>query len=67
MELFGREGDAFLRYTLAQKLNPKMQLRLFQSGPGTLWTNMGKKDMNFMLPLPAESKKEPEKSKSEGP
>jgi hypothetical protein len=58
MELFGREGDAFLRYTMAQQLNPKMQLRLFQSGPGTLWTNMGNKNMNFMLPLPAgESKK----------
>jgi hypothetical protein len=57
MDLFGREGEAFLRYSLAQQLNPKMQLRLFQSGPGTLWTNMGKKDMNFMLPLPAAESK----------
>jgi hypothetical protein len=62
MELFGRESDAFLRYTMAQQLNPKMQMRLFQSGPGTLWTNMDKKGMNFMLPLPAaESKPKTEK------
>ena len=52
MEVFGQNGDAYLRYTMAQQLNPKMQLRLFQSGPGTLWTNMGNKNMNFMLPLP---------------
>ncbi len=66
MELFGREGDAFLRYTLAQQLNPKMQLRLFQSGPGTFWTNMGNKDMNFMLPLPAaESKKSADTTKKD--
>jgi hypothetical protein len=57
MEVFGREGDAFLRYTMAQQLNPKMQLRLFQSGPGTLWTNMGNKDVRFMLPLPAGGEK----------
>ncbi len=56
MELFGREGDAFLRYTMSQQLNPKMQLRLFQSGPGTLWTNMGNKNMNFMLPLASPEK-----------
>jgi hypothetical protein len=71
MEVFGQEGDAFLRYTLAEKLNPEMRLRLFQSGPGTLWTNMGNKSMNFMLPLPngeskapapVQEKKEKEKS-----
>jgi SPFH domain / Band 7 family len=49
--VFNQDGDAYLRYTLAQQLNPKFQLRLFQSGPGTLWTNMGNKNMNFMLPL----------------
>jgi len=52
MEAFGRDGDAYLRYTMAEKLNPKMQLRLFQSGPGTLWTNMGNKNMNLFMPLP---------------
>ena len=31
-----------------------MQLRLFQSGQGTLWTNMGNKNMNFLLPLGGE-------------
>jgi hypothetical protein len=65
-DLFGRDGDAFLRYTLAQQLNPKMQLRLFQSGPGTLWTNMGKQNMSFMLPMPsAEGKKEAQAPKTD--
>lgn len=58
MEVFGREGDAYLRYTLAQELNPQMRLRLFQSGPGTLWTNMGDKSMNLFMPLPTEAKGE---------
>lgn len=53
MELFGRDADAYLRYTMARELNPNLRLRLFQSGPGTLWTNMGNKDVQFMLPLPA--------------
>lgn len=52
MDVFGRDADAYLRYTLAKELNPKLRLRLFQAGAGTLWTNMGNKDMNFMLPLP---------------
>jgi regulator of protease activity HflC (stomatin/prohibitin superfamily) len=51
MEIFGRDGDAFLRYNMAQKMNEKMVLRLFQSGPGTLWTNMGNKNMNLMMPV----------------
>ncbi len=58
MELFGRDGDAFLRYTMAKELNPSLRLRLFQSGPGTLWTNMGDKGMNLFMPLPAAEKKE---------
>ena len=37
---------------MAQELNPRMTLRLFQSGPGTLWTNLGNKGMNFLMPLP---------------
>jgi hypothetical protein len=65
MEIFGREGDAFLRYTLAQQLNPKLQLRLFQSGPGTLWTNMGKKDMTFMMPLTTGENKPQAEKKTE--
>lgn len=58
MDVFGREGDAYLRYTLAQELNPKMRLRLFQSGAGTLWTNMGDKSMNLFMPLPSPEGKE---------
>jgi len=62
MDVFRSDGDAYLRYTLAQELNPKMQLRLYHSGPGTLWTNMGNKNMSFMLPLPsAESEKTSDK------
>ena len=38
-----------------------MQLRLFHSGPGTLWTNMGNKNMSFMLPLPAAEKDKEDK------
>jgi hypothetical protein len=52
MEVFQNDADAYLRYTMAEKLNPKMVLRLFHSGPGTLWTNMGDKNMNLMLPVP---------------
>jgi hypothetical protein len=67
MEIFGRDGDAYLRYTLAQQLNPNLKLRLFQSGPGTLWTNMGGKGMNFMMPLAGAEGKKPagEKEKAE--
>jgi hypothetical protein len=52
MDLFQNDGNAFLRYTLAKELNPKMVLRLFHSGPGTFWTNLGDKNMNLLLPAP---------------
>jgi hypothetical protein len=65
MEVFGKDGEAFLRYTLAEKLSPELRLRLFQSGPGTLWTNMGDKGVNFMMPLPGGEKKPAEKKKEE--
>ncbi len=52
MEVFQNDADAFLRYTLSQQLNPKLVVRLFQSGPGTFWTNLdGGKGLNFMLPV----------------
>jgi hypothetical protein len=35
---------------MAEKLNEKMVLRLYHSGPGTLWTNLGDKNMTLMLP-----------------
>ncbi|MBI2827456.1 MAG: hypothetical protein HYX69_22505 [Planctomycetia bacterium] len=50
MQVFGNDGEAFLKYSLAQELNPAMVVRLFQSGPGTFWTNMDGKGLNFMLP-----------------
>lgn len=50
MEVFASDGNAFLQYTLSQSLNPALRLRLFQSGPGTFWTNMGDKSMNLFLP-----------------
>ena len=57
---------AYLRYTMSQQMNPQMQLRLFQSGPGTLWTNMGNKNMNLFMPVPgAETKAGPEKPKGD--
>jgi hypothetical protein len=66
MEVFGKDNDAYLRYTMAKELNPALRLRLFQSGPGTLWTNMGDKSMNLMMPLPqAEKPKEKDKATSD--
>jgi len=50
MKVFQDDNDAFLRYSLAEQLNPKLMLRLFHSGPGTLWTNMGEKSFNLFLP-----------------
>jgi hypothetical protein len=37
---------------MAEKLNEKMVLRLYHCGPGTLWTNLGDKNMTFMLLIP---------------
>jgi hypothetical protein len=50
MDVFQNDGNAFLRYTLADQLNPKLVLRLFHSGPGTFWTNMGDKNTQLLLP-----------------
>jgi hypothetical protein len=52
MDVFNNDGNAYLRYTLAEQLNPKLVLRLFHSGPGTFWTNMGDKNATLMLPAP---------------
>ena len=63
MDVFQNDNSAFLRYTLADELNPDLILRFFHSGTGTFWTNMGDKNMNLMLPVvggPAE-KSEPAK------
>ncbi len=64
MDVFQNDNNAFLRYTLADELNPDLVLRFFHSGAGTFWTNMGDKSMNLMLPVPGGSDK-PERSKAE--
>ncbi len=56
MDVFQNDSGAYLRYTMAQEMNQKMVLRLFHSGPGTLWTNMGDKNMNLLLPVPGADK-----------
>jgi hypothetical protein len=50
MDVFQHDGDAFLRYSLSEQLNPKMVLRLFHSGSGTFWTNLEGKGISLMLP-----------------
>jgi hypothetical protein len=62
MDVFQGDSNAFLRYTLAEQLNPEMVLRLFHSGTGTFWTNMDNKGMNLMLPVPATSAGDKKKS-----
>lgn len=52
MDVFQSDGNAYLRYAMAEKLNEKMVLRLYHSGPGTLWTNMGNKNLNLLMPAP---------------
>lgn len=62
MEVFSKDSDAYLRYTMAKELNPNIRVRLFQSGPGTLWTNMGDKSMNLFMPLPDVKEKTKDKA-----
>ncbi|MBA4063196.1 MAG: hypothetical protein C0501_05685 [Isosphaera sp.] len=52
MDVFAGDPHAFLRYTLSQSLSKDLRLRLFQSGPGTFWTNLGDKSVNLFAPLP---------------
>jgi hypothetical protein len=52
MDVFQNDGSAYLRYAMAEKLNDKIVLRLYHSGAGTFWTNLGDKNMTFMLPAP---------------
>lgn len=51
--VFNNDSDAFMRYTMSENLRPELRLRLFQSGPGTLWTNMGERNMNMFMPVPS--------------
>src|SRR5262249_54957362 len=69
MDVFQSDGNAFLRYTMAQKLSDNLVLRLFHSGNGTFWTNMGDKNMNLLLPAPVGTdakEKEKKESKDSG-
>ena len=52
MDVFQQDANAFLRYSLAEQLNPNIVLRLFHSGAGTFWTNMDGKGMSLLLPTP---------------
>jgi len=64
MKVFQDDNDAFLRYSLAEQLNPKLMLRLFHSGSGTLWTNMGEKNFNLFLPAAGAAADPPSTTKS---
>jgi hypothetical protein len=52
LDVFQNDPNAFLRYSMADKLNDGLRLRLFHSGPGTLWTNMDGKGFNLLMPAP---------------
>jgi regulator of protease activity HflC (stomatin/prohibitin superfamily) len=61
MDVFENNGDAYLRYAMADMINPNLRIRLYQSGPGTFWTNMDGKGFNLMVTPPATAKSPPEK------
>jgi hypothetical protein len=61
MDVFENNGDAYLRYVMADMINPNLRIRLFQSGPGTFWTNLDGKSFNLMVAPPATAKSAPEK------
>lgn len=49
VDVFQNDVGAYLRYSMAQQLSPNLSLRIFQSGPGTFWTNMGEKGPSLMI------------------
>jgi len=67
MDVFQGDSDAFLRYTLAESLNPKIMIRLFQSGPGTFWTNMEGKSLNMFVPAGTPMAAEPQHRQAPAP
>jgi hypothetical protein len=60
MDLFQNDGNAYLKYAMAEQLNKDLKLRMFHSGPGTFWTNIGDKNMNLMMQMPAANGKAPD-------
>ncbi|MFQ3592835.1 MAG: SPFH domain-containing protein [Gemmataceae bacterium] len=67
LDVFGKDPEAYLRYTMARELNPELRLRLFQSGPGTFWTNMGDKNMNFLMPVGSNGSSKPSSTGTKQP
>jgi hypothetical protein len=65
MGIFGKDPEAYLRYTMATGLNRDLKLRLFHTGPGTFWTNMGDKNMNFLMPVNGNPEKQASTAKKE--
>jgi hypothetical protein len=61
LDAFQGDGNAYLRYTLAEQLNPKLALRLFHAGPGTFWTNLDGKRVNLMLTPPNQTESQSSK------
>ena len=64
LEVFQNDGNAYLRYTLADQLNKDVVLRLFHSGAGTFWTNLSDKNMTLMLPTPGATAPPPADAKT---
>jgi hypothetical protein len=56
MDLFQNDANAYLKYAMAEQLNKDLKLRMFHSGPGTFWTNLGDKNMNLMMQVPTGDK-----------
>jgi hypothetical protein len=52
LDVFDGNGDAYLRYAAAEQLNPNLHIRLYHSGPGTLWTNLDTKGFNVLVAPP---------------
>lgn len=54
---FKGDSDAFARYTLAQSISDEMEIRLIETGPGTLWTDL-EKASGISAPLLEQLRKE---------
>jgi hypothetical protein len=57
MDVFQNDGNAYLKYAMAEQMNKDLKVRMFHAGPGTFWTNLSDKNMNLMMPLPTNGEK----------
>ena len=57
---FQNDGNAYLKYAMAEQMNKDLKVRMFHAGPGTFWTNLGDKNMSLMMPVPSGDKAAPE-------